>query len=38
VPQPVRDYIASHHDDDPEATHDRPRRRRGPFRRRDPRP
>jgi tetratricopeptide (TPR) repeat protein len=38
VPQAVRDYITSHHDQDPEARHDRPRRRRGPFRRRDPRP
>ena len=39
VPQPVRNYITSpHHDKDPEASHDRPRRRRGPFRRRDPRP
>jgi hypothetical protein len=32
VPQAVRDYITSHHDQDPETRHDRPRRR-GPFRR-----
>ncbi len=38
VPQPIREYITSHHDTDPKANHDRPRRRRGPFRRRDPRP
>jgi tetratricopeptide (TPR) repeat protein len=39
VPQAVRDYISNHHDEDPaEASHDRPRRRRSPFRRRDPRP
>jgi tetratricopeptide (TPR) repeat protein len=38
VPQAVRDYLTSHRDEDPEASHDRPRRRRGPFRRRDPRP
>ena len=41
VPQAVRDYITSrpHPDEDLlEASHDRPRRRRGPFRRRDPRP
>ena len=39
-PQAVRNYINSHHDDDqPGGTrHDRPRRQRGPFRRRDPRP
>ena len=37
VPQAVRDHI-SHREEDPEASHDRPRRRRGPFRRRDPRP
>lgn len=38
VPQAVRDYITSRKDDTPEASHDRPRRRRGPFHRRDPRP
>jgi tetratricopeptide (TPR) repeat protein len=39
-PQAVRNYINNHDDDDqPGGTrHDRPRRRRGPFRRRDPRP
>jgi tetratricopeptide (TPR) repeat protein len=38
VPQAVRDYITSHRDEEPGGSHDRPRRRRGPFRRRDPRP
>ncbi len=39
VPQPVRDYITSHPGQaQPGGQHDRPRRRRGPFRRRDPRP
>jgi tetratricopeptide (TPR) repeat protein len=39
LPQAVRDYITSHFDNDqPEARHDRPSRRRGPFRRRHPRP
>ncbi len=39
VPQAVRDYVTSRPDDDQlGGTHDRPRRRRGPGRRRDPRP
>jgi hypothetical protein len=37
VPQAVRNYITSHHDESLEASHGQPRRRRGPFRRRDPR-
>jgi tetratricopeptide (TPR) repeat protein len=38
VPQAVRDYLTSHHDQEQEIARDRPRSRRGPFRRRDPRP
>jgi tetratricopeptide (TPR) repeat protein len=38
VPQVVRDYISSHRDQKPDKRHDRPSRRCGPFRRRDPRP
>jgi tetratricopeptide (TPR) repeat protein len=37
VPPTVRDHI-SRRDPEPGASHDRPRRRGGPFRRRDPRP
>ena len=37
VPQAIRDYITSHHDQDSEARRDRPRRR-GLLRRRHPRP
>ena len=37
VPQVVRDHIASHHTKNPEASHNQPGSRRGPFRRRHPR-